>query len=142
MVASAKQYLKKTLCNARLLFDELSTLLTEVESALNSRPLTYEYSEVDEEVPMPSHLIYGRRIKTLPDEIVEPDDALNHESSSARFKYLSTKLAHFWNRWRKEYLANLREFHRNKLGRPERIVQGGGDVVVVCEEDKKRGEWK
>ena len=81
MVASAKQCLKKTLGNARLSFDELSTLLTEVESTLNSRPLTYEYNEVDEEVLTPSHLIYGRRIKSLPDEIVEPDDALNHESS-------------------------------------------------------------
>ena len=70
----------------------------------------------------------------------EPDDALNHESSSARFKYVSTKLAHFWNRWRKKYLVNLREFHRNKLSRPESIVQVG-DVVVVYEEDKKRGEW-
>ena len=107
MVASVKQCLKKTLGNARLSFDELSMLLTEVESTLNSRPLTYEYSDVDEEVLTLSHLIYGRRMKTLPDEIVEPDDALNHESSSARFKYLSTKLAHFWNRWRKEYLANL-----------------------------------
>ncbi|XP_067025655.1 uncharacterized protein [Acropora muricata] len=141
MVVSPKQCLKKTLGNARLSFDELSTLLTEVESALNSRPLTYEYNEVDEEVLTPPHLIYGRRIKSLPDEIVEPDDALNHESSSERFKYLSTKLAHLWNRWRKEYLVNLREFHRNKLGRPERIVQAG-DVVVVYEEDKKRGEWK
>ena len=71
----------------------------------------------------------------------EPDDALNHESSSARFKFVSTKLAHFWNRWRKKYLVNLREFHRNKLSRPERIVQVG-DVVVVYEEDKKRGEGK
>ena len=38
-------------------------------------------------------------------------------------------------------MVNLREFHRNKLGRPERIVQVG-DVVVVYKEDKKRGEWK
>ena len=53
MVARAK---KKTLGNARLSFDELPTLLTEVESTLNSRPLTYEYNEVDEEVLTPSHL--------------------------------------------------------------------------------------
>ena len=35
----------------------------------------------------------------------------------------------------------MREFHRNKLSRPERIVEVG-DVVVVYEEDRKRGEWK
>jgi len=38
-------------------------------------------------------------------------------------------------------LANLREFHRNKLGRPEKIVQVG-DVVAVYKGDRKRGEWK
>ena len=58
-------------------------------------PLTYEYNEVGEEVLTSAHLIYGRRIKSLPDEIVEPDDALNVESCSARFKYLSTRLSHF-----------------------------------------------
>ena len=140
MVASVKQCLRKTLGTARLSFDELSTILTEVEGTLNSRPLTYEYNEL-EEVLTPSHLIYGRRVKTLPDEIAEPDDAMNQEGCSARFKYLSIKLAHFWNRWRKEYLASLREFHKNKSDRQDRIVQLG-DVVVVYEEDRKRGEWK
>ena len=43
--------------NARLTFDELATLLAEIECTLNSRPLTYEYNEVGEEVLTPSHLI-------------------------------------------------------------------------------------
>ena len=34
--------------------------IAEVESTLNSRPLAYEYNEVEEEVLTPSHLIYGR----------------------------------------------------------------------------------
>ena len=51
------------------------------------------------------------------------------------------KLAHFWKRWRNEYLVNLREFHRAKAGRVVREVQTG-DVVTVYEENKKRGEWK
>ena len=82
MVASVKGCLRKTLGNARLSFDELSTLLTEIECTLNSRPLTYEYNEVGEEVLTPSHLIYGRQIKTLPDKIMEPEDALNVDSCS------------------------------------------------------------
>ena len=141
MVASVKDCLRKALGHARLSFDEMSTLLTEVESTLNSRPLTYEYNEVEEEVLTPSHLIYGRRIKTLPDEIVEPDDDMSQDVCSSRFKYLSTRLIHFWNRWRKEYLANLREFHRCKSGKQERTVEVG-DVVLVYEEERKRGEWK
>ena len=99
MVASVKDCLRKTLGNARLSYEELLTVLVEVECTLNARPLTFEYNEVEEEVLTPAHLIYGRRIKSLPDEIVEPDDALNVESCSARFKYLSTRLSQFWNRW-------------------------------------------
>ena len=95
MVASVKDCLRKTLGNARLSYEELLTVLAEVECTLNARPLTYEYNEVDQEVLTPSHLIYGRRIKTLPDEIVEPDDVVSEEQCSARFKYLSTRLSHF-----------------------------------------------
>ena len=44
-------------------------------------------------------------------------------------------------RLRKEYLANLREFHKCKSGKREREVEVG-DVVVVCEEERKRGECR
>ena len=141
MVASVKDCLRKTLGNARLSYEELLTVLAEVARTLNARPLTYEYSEVDEEVLTPSHLIYGRRIKSIPDEIVEPDDVVSEAQCSARFKYLSTRLAHFWNQWQREYLANLREFHRCQVRNQNRTIEVG-DVVVVYDEEKKRGEWK
>ena len=43
MVQSVKRCLRKVLGSAKLSFDELSAVLAEVESTLNSRPLTYEY---------------------------------------------------------------------------------------------------
>jgi len=57
-----------------------------------------------------------------------------------RFRYLSVRLTHFWNRRRREYLANLREFHRNKVRKDAKPVQVG-DVVTVFEENRKRGDW-
>ena len=90
---------------------------------------------------MPSHLIYGKRLKTLPDEVDEPDDAMNPNSLSARFRYLTTRLTHFWNRWRKEYLASLCEFRKCNFKRKERVVTVG-EAVVVYEDDKKRGSGK
>ena len=94
-------------------------MFIEVEGTLNSQPLTYDYQEEGEEILTPSHLMFGRRIKTMPDEV----------------------LAHFWNRWRREYLTNLREFHRNKVSDDAKPAQVG-DVVTVYEENKKCGEWK
>ena len=96
-------------------FDELLTVLVKVEGTLNSRPLTYEYSVTGYEVLTPSHLIYGRRIQSLPNEIAE-DPEEDESSCYERFRYLTEKLAHFWKRWRNEYLVNLREFHRAKSG--------------------------
>ena len=47
--------------NAKLTFEELLTTLVEVEGTLNSRPLTYIYDEVENDVLTPNHLIFGRR---------------------------------------------------------------------------------
>jgi len=52
---------------AKLTFDELLTLVTEVEAILNSRPLTYLSSTDMEEVLTPSHFLIGRRVLSIPD---------------------------------------------------------------------------
>ena len=139
MVDSVKRCLRKVLGNARLTFDELLTALVEVEGTLNSRPLTYEYEELDEEALTPSHLIYGRRIKSAnPGEFIDEEE---QTSMGKRFVYLSKKLAHFWKRWQREYLPDFREFHKCKTGSTGRGVQEG-EVVTVYEEGRKRGSWK
>ena len=76
----------------------------------------------------------------MPDEIAEEPEE-NKSGCYERFRYLTEKLAHFWEKWRNEYLVNLREFHRTKSGRVVKRVQVGY-VVTVFEENKKRGEWK
>ena len=141
MVGYVKQCLRKALGRARLTRDELATVLVEVECTLNSRPLTYEYDEVGEEVLTLSHLIFGRRINSLPDVVDEPEEAIGERECTARFRYLSNRLEHFWNRWRKEYLIGLREAHRNK-GKESAIASSVGDVVIVEVEGRKRCEWK
>lgn len=68
-----KRCLHKVIDNARLTFNELLTVLVEVEGTLNSRPLTYEYNNLEGEVLTPAHLIYGRRLQSLP-EVTEEED--------------------------------------------------------------------
>ena len=51
MVQEVKRCLRKALRNAKLDYDELHTVLVEIESTLNSRPLTYVSSdELDEPI--------------------------------------------------------------------------------------------
>eukprot|EP00794_Sanderia_malayensis_P001249 gene1249-biopygen478 len=68
------------------------------------------------------------------------NDADINNSLNKRFLYLSRKLDHFWNRWRKEYLIDLREAHRVPNKGPAVISEG--EVVLVHEEKVKRGMWK
>ena len=48
---------------------------------------------------------------------------------------------HFWRRWRKEYLTNLREFHKVRKGKESSDAKVG-DVVLVFDENPKRGCWR
>ena len=57
MVGLLKRILRKILANARLDYEELLTVVTEVESILNSRPISYVYTEETEEPICPSHLV-------------------------------------------------------------------------------------
>ena len=68
LVRSVKRCLKKSFGRSLLTFEELRTLVVEIEATLNNRPLTYIYD--DEEglsYPLtPADLIYGRQIATMP----------------------------------------------------------------------------
>ena len=117
MVRSMKACLKKVIGKMKLSYDELSTVLTEVEATLNSRPLTYVSLEDLDEPLIPSHLLVGHRLKNLPDHSICHEDPVYVPQSSApvlskRMKHLSQVLDHFWKRWRREYLAELRDAHR------------------------------
>ena len=59
LVKSVKRCLKKLLYKARITFNELQTLLSQIEMVINNRPLTYVYDELTIPPLTPNHLIYG-----------------------------------------------------------------------------------
>ena len=145
MVQLLKYCLHKMVGQLRLTYDELLTSVTEVEMILNSRPLTFiAASDMDEPVT-PSHLILGKRLMTLPhyfaftnSEDYSPDSS--RPTLTKCLRYLSTVLEHFWNRWKKEYLLELRDSHQHYLTKDTSPI-AVGDVVVVYDE-APRGIWK
>ena len=140
-MGTVKRSLKNVLKNAKLTSDELVTTLIEIEGTLNSRPLTYEYDELGAEMLTPAHLIYGRRLANLPDEL-RNDEEEGELGILRRFRYLARLRMHFWNRWRKEYLTDLRE-HHGSTGKKGVVKQVEiGDAVLVHGEHMKRGSWQ
>ncbi|GFW57457.1 integrase catalytic domain-containing protein [Trichonephila clavipes] len=67
MVQITKIALRKILGKALISFEELQTILAEIEAIINSRPLTYVYNEPNEPFHLtPSNFLTGRRVTALP----------------------------------------------------------------------------
>ena len=73
LVKSTKRSLRKVVGRARLFYDELNTVIVEIEAVMNSRPLTYVSIDELKEPITPSHFLYGRRMLTLPDGLAEEE---------------------------------------------------------------------
>ena len=119
----------------RLDDEGLNTLFCEIESVLNSRPLTYVSTSQDDLEPLtPNHLLLLRGCgEGIPGRF--SDDLLSVRQWR-RVQYLADQ---FWLRWKGEYLPTLQR--RQKWVTRSRNVEPG-DVVLVVDEDVPRGHWR
>ena len=86
--------------------------------------------------------MYGRRILSLPDVRASSQDSINQAVSSEdlprRRRYLGSLLEHFWKRWSREYVTELRNLHRQRSRPESRMAVSVGDVVTVFEDNLPR----
>ena len=145
LIGLTKTALKKVLGQTFATLSSLQTLIVEVEAMLNDRPLTYVSPDVADPEPLtPAHLLYGRRITSLPHPMVEDDELTdpNYGTESELRKRANTQaliLKHFWKRWKLEYLTSLREFHKTTGNNVQKVQVG--DVVLV-HDDIPRIRWE
>ena len=71
----------------------------------------------------------------------EEDDS-GHEVLTKRARHLNRSLNQFWTRWRREYLLELREAHRQHQGHTNPTPVSVDDIVVVHAENQPRGFWR
>ena len=92
----------------------------------------------------PSHLLYGRRITTIPHPTIEEDDIsdptfLTSSMLQEKVKRQTQLLQNFQGRWRREYLTSLRETHKY-TGVTNQTIRVG-DIVLV-HDDVPRLQWR
>ena len=108
-VKSMKLHLRRVVGNTRLTFEELTTVLTQVEACLNSRPLVSLPSDGDGvEALTPGHFLIGRPLEALPD----PPSACQSITVLRRWSLCQALTRHFWKRWSTDYFASLRRFSK------------------------------
>jgi len=112
MMKSIKRCLHKCIGRTSLMFDELITLLVEIEAVINNRPLTYLKDDGDGAVSAlcPSDL---RRITSTPNE-ARHEVVSTHHTLTRKMKHHHVLMNQFTQHWRNEYLLSLREKHSIK----------------------------
>lgn len=101
-IRSSKMHLNRILNDTKLTYEEYSTLLCQVESCLNSRPLTPLSEETDEALT-PGHFLIGEAPIIVPDKDLEEVKVPYLQ----RWVYIQQKLQSFWKKWSTEYLVEL-----------------------------------
>lgn len=137
LVQITKRCLVRILFKARVTLDELITIVAEVESVLNDRPLTYVTSEIGDEIITPNHLNYGRRLNVNPSS-----EENNDVSSHVRYKYVNELMNNLWTRFNTDYLSELRERHKLTSKRQSRELINVEDVVLIKDDKLSRSKWK
>lgn len=124
-VRSTKNHLTKLLKHANFTYEELYTSLTQIESILNSRPLTpLSDDPLDYCALTPAHFLIGRPLLSLPHPPLTDIDAtrLDH------YKRVEQIKQHFWNRFSLEYINLLQQ--RTKWSTSSGDLKEGALVII------------
>ena len=106
-VKSVKTHLNRIIGNHQLTFEEMTTVISQIEACLNSRPLTEILSDPSElEVLTPGHFLVGRPLLAVPEQDLKEQDA--KQSQLSRWQLVQVH-QHFWKRWSGEYLSRLQQ---------------------------------
>lgn len=137
-VRSAKTHLVKVVGDAHLTYEQLYTILCQVEGVLNSRPLTALSDDPNDYSALtPGHFLIGDSLATFPERYPEDEVPVNRLKIYER---LQAMLRHFWKRWSSEYLTSIQ--HRVKWQRKNDTAVQVGDLVLLKDDNLPALQWR
>lgn len=134
-VKLTKHHLKRMSTSIKLTFEEMSTLLTQIEACINSRPLCAASSDINDLDPLtPAHLLIGSSLNLIP----EPSLLELKENTLDRFQAIQKGLQTFWKRFNIEYLHTL---HPRKKWHRSNVDLAINDLVIIIEDNMPPAKW-
>ncbi|GFS91631.1 integrase catalytic domain-containing protein [Trichonephila clavipes] len=132
-IRSVKFHLKRVLGETILTFEELTTLLTQIEGLLNSRPLSYVNDSDIECISTltPSHFLTGDVLLSVPEELPSTS---NHRD---RWELLQNIKRGFWKKWSSEFISSLQPRKKWQDAQPNLKE----DDIVLIKEEGPPGTW-
>ena len=139
IVRSAKRHLKFILEQDNLNIDVFETALSQVAAILNSRPLTYASSDINEmRVLSPSNFLYPYTITPSSTTILPPIPT-GGDHLRGTWREVRRLATIFQERWKEEYLKTLlprTKWHRSN---PNLYV---GQLVLLVDDQEPRKDWR
>ena len=134
-VMSTKHHLKRVIGSHPLTFEEFTTVATQIEACLNSRPLGPLTSHSpDGMAPLtPGHFLVGRPLLSYPEtELPREPTYYKH------WIMCQAMVQHFWSRWSGEYLQHLQKFQKWRTITPNYQV---GELVLLTDGHTFATQW-
>ncbi|GFU51157.1 integrase catalytic domain-containing protein [Trichonephila clavipes] len=132
-IRSVKFHLKRVLGETILTFEELTTLLTQIEGLLNSRPLSYVNDSDIECISTltPSHFLTGDVLLSVPEEL--PSTSKHRDG----WELLQNIKRGFWKKWSSEFISSLQPRKQWQDAQPNLKE----DDIVLIKEEGPPGTW-
>jgi hypothetical protein len=133
-VKSMNYHLRRTLGSHIATYEELSTLIAEIEACLDSRPLcTLSDDPFNQIYLSPGHFLIGKPLTQQPSI-----DFTNVKCNRlSRWQTYQQQLQQFWQRWSSDYLQSLRRLQSRQ--RSSSSLQPG--ELVLLREDTTPLHW-
>jgi len=130
-----RRHLRHLLGEQRISDESLSTIITEVEFLVNSRPLYPNSDSPDDLVALtPNDLLVVKPMEGLPPGVFD-----DHDQYRKRWRQIQYMVDVFWRRYIREYLPLLHR--RQKWIRPRRNTRVN-DLVLLHDPNAPRGRWQ
>lgn len=135
-IKSVKTHLKRVIGDQILSYEELNTVLVEVEAVLNSRPLTAISTDPNDlSVLTPGHFLTLEPLVGVPD----PDLTDLKISRLSRWQLIQRIHQDFWKKWHVEYLHTLQQ--RSKWLTSSNLPKEGA-LVLIKNDNLPLLKWK
>jgi hypothetical protein len=124
--------MRRVIANQALTFEEMTTVLTQIESCLNFRPLIRLSNDLgDVQILTPGHFLIGTCLLATPDQDVL-DIKSNHLTRWQPVQRL-------WKIWSRDCLHLLQQWPKGKMQFSNIQI---GDVVIIKEDNVPPLIWK
>ncbi|XP_062617169.1 uncharacterized protein LOC134278886 [Saccostrea cucullata] len=135
IIRSVRKTLNSVLKEQVLDDEGLNTLMCEIESILNGRPITKCSDQHDDlEALIPNYLLIMKAKPNFPPGVFVKE----HNYCRRRWKQIQYMANLFWKRWTREYLPLLQE--RQKWCEEKRNFTVG-DIILVVDSNAPRNSW-